>query len=355
MPRYLEIPELDFLGVYDVDEGRAEAALKKYEGLKTERGIESDITPRVYSSIDEIMNDDRVEMVDVCTPPFARDMVVDLLNVGKNVCAEKPMTRNYLEAKPLAEAAKDSGSLFQHNENWCYDGYHYTLQKLIRHDLGVPFVGTYSEGHGGPEGREWFWDPELGGGGTLLDNGIHPITGSWYLLGFEEWEPVRVKTIELGIKYPWRMLGGFYQRVQVEDHAHVKIMYENGSGDVSMALVEASWSWTYLSSFVQSERGSARREGDEIVLDLYGFGERRVRFPGINGTYGELNNFVQCILRGKPSMTNEDVGLRSMAMVGATYLSKLRGRPVEIDEFVEWAEGIGDHEKLRHEMLKACR
>ena len=43
-----------------------------------------------------------------------------------------------------------------------------------------------------------------------------------------------------------------------------------------------------------------------------------------------------------------------MAIVGASYLSKLRGRTVTIDEFKEWAEEIGDHNKLRRQMLKAC-
>jgi predicted dehydrogenase len=357
MPQYLKIPEVDFLGLFDVDRNRAEAALKKYEDIRAElKGEESrsEPLPKIYGSIDEIVKDEEVAMVDVCSPPFARDMIIDLLHAGKNVCAEKPMCRNYLEAKPIAQAAKDSGSLYQHNENWCYDGHRYTLQKLIGEDLGVPFVGIHSEGHGGPEGREWFWDPELGGGGTLLDNGIHPITGSWYLLGFDEWRPTRVKAVKLGIKYPWRMIGGIYQRVRVEDHAHVKIIYENDSGDVSMALVEASWSWTYLSSFIQAEKGAARTEGGDIVMDIYGYGERRIKVPGIHGTWGELNNFAQCILRKQPSITNEDIGLESMAMVGAAYLSKLRGRTVTMEEFTQWAEEIGDHNKLRSELLKAC-
>ncbi len=356
MPRYLKIPEIEFLGVFDVRKDMAEAALKRYEDLRSQEGLPpQQEPPKVYSSIDEIVRDDRVQMVDVCTPPFARGMVIDLLKAGKNVCAEKPMCRNYLEAKPIVEAAKDTGSLYQHNENWCYDGYHYTLQKLIRDDLGVPFIGVFSEGHGGPESKEWFWDPDLGGGGTLLDNGIHPITGSWYMLGFDDWEPVRVKAVKLGIKYPWRMIGGFYQKVRVDDHAHIKIIYESSSGDTSMALVEASWSWTVLRTFIEAEKGSARFENGQIVLNIYGYGERRIGVPNINGTWGELNNFVQCILRKKRSMTNEDIGLQSMAMVGAAYYSKLKGRTVTIDEFVDWAEEIGDHDRLRHELLKACR
>jgi predicted dehydrogenase len=357
MPQYFKIPQLDFVGIFDVDRQVAEGALRRIEDRRAEAMGEDSRSlplPKIYDSVEEIIKDDDVTMVDVCSPPFARGMIVDLLNAGKNVCAEKPMTRNYLEALPIAEAAKESGNLYQHNENWCYDGYRYTLRKLISHDLGVPFVGMHSEGHGGPEGREWFWDPELGGGGTLLDNGIHPITGSWYLLGFDEWRPTRVKAVKLGIKYPFRMIGGIYQKVKVEDQAHVKIIYESSSGDVSMAMVEASWSWTFLKSFVQAEYGSAHAEGGEIVMDLFGLGERRIGVPGINGTFCELNNFVQCILRKQRSITNEDVGVESMAMVGASYLSKLKGRTVTIDEFKAWAEEIGDHNKLRRQLLKAC-
>lgn len=357
LPQYVKIP-VDFVGVYDVDKVMAEAAVKRYQDLRTEAMGEASKSlplPKVYDSIEDIVNDDSVSMVDVCTPPSARDMIAGLLKAGKNVCAEKPMCRNYLEAKAIAEVAKETGSLYQHNENWCYDGYRYTLQKLLKEDLGVPLISMHSEGHGGPEGKEWFWDPDMGGGGTLLDNGIHPITGSWYLLGFDEWKPARVKAVKLGIKYPWRMIGGFYQKVKVEDHAHVKIIYENQTGDTSLALVEASWSWTFLRSFIQAEKGSAHEEAGDIVMDIYGYGQRRIKIPGMSGTFGELNNFVQCILRKQRSITNEDIGLQSMAIVGASYLSKLKRRTVTLEEFVEWAERIGDHNKLRRELLKACQ
>ena len=57
---------------------------------------------------------------------------------------------------------------------------------------------------------------------------------------------------------------------------------------------------------------------------------------------GEIRNFTECVKTGQRSLLNEDVGLGVLEILGAAYLSELRGkRPVTPAEFREYSEEIG--------------
>ncbi|PZM14863.1 Gfo/Idh/MocA family protein [Rhizobium tubonense] len=109
---------------------------------------------------------------------------------GKHVLVEKPAARTSAELEPVIEAAAKHGVKvhvgFSHR-------YHRALQKA----KGIVDAGEVGElmfiraryGHGGRPGydREWRADPELSGGGELIDQGPHLIDLSrWFLGEFSE-------------------------------------------------------------------------------------------------------------------------------------------------------------------------
>lgn len=105
---------------------------------------------------------------------------------GKHVLLEKPGARRASELEPVAQAAARSGALVRVGFN---HRYHRALQKAREIvDSGVAgdlmFVrGRY--GHGGRTGydREWRANPELSGGGELIDQGVHLIDLARWFLG----------------------------------------------------------------------------------------------------------------------------------------------------------------------------
>lgn len=118
------------------------------------------------------------------------------------------------------ETVQRTGRLYQHNENWLWAPFYYTAEKLIDAGwIGEPVMMFLAAAHGGPEGNLNFWDAETGGGGSLLDNGIHAVGASWYPSGLEK-QPTTVKAAEpigITIRMPQRILSGQFQQVRVED------------------------------------------------------------------------------------------------------------------------------------------
>ena len=112
------------------------------------------------------------------------------IKAGKNVLMEKPGARFSKELQPVIAAVEKSNVVVKVGFN---HRYHKALSKAYEivqtGDLGeLMFIrGRY--GHGGRIGydKEWRSNPELSGGGELLDKGIHLVDLSrWFLGEFAE-------------------------------------------------------------------------------------------------------------------------------------------------------------------------
>lgn len=117
-------------------------------------------------------------------------LALEALAAGKHVLLEKPGARRAEELEPVAELA-------ERNHLWVKVGfnhrYHPALLKaksLVDQGLLGPLYylrGRY--GHGGRVGyeKEWRFDPAIGGGGELLDQGSHLIDlARWFLGDFSK-------------------------------------------------------------------------------------------------------------------------------------------------------------------------
>ena len=65
---------------------------------------------KVYASHEEILNDEGIDVFDVCTPPYVHaEISINALNAGKHVLCEKPMAASLQECDAMIQAAKESG------------------------------------------------------------------------------------------------------------------------------------------------------------------------------------------------------------------------------------------------------
>lgn len=115
-------------------------------------------------------------------------VTVAAINQGKHVMVEKPAGRTVAEIDAAILAASDAGVRVQVGFN---HRYHPSLQKardLVDSGMLGPLLfvrGRY--GHGGRIGyeKEWRSDPEIAGGGELIDQGSHLIDlARWFLGNF---------------------------------------------------------------------------------------------------------------------------------------------------------------------------
>lgn len=135
----------------------------------------------------EVVSNTDVEAVFIAT---THDMLAEItrpaVENGKHILVEKPAARNAGELRPVVEAAKKAGVTAKAGFNHRFHpGFQKAMEIVASGAMGpLMFVrGRY--GHGGRPGyeKEWRADPNISGGGELLDQGMHLIDLSRWFLG----------------------------------------------------------------------------------------------------------------------------------------------------------------------------
>jgi predicted dehydrogenase len=229
--------------VADVDKVRASGLADSYASRHTVRW-------------EEAVTDPNVDVVAVCTSnKFLAPITIAALESGKHVLCEKPMGRNATEAAEMASAARRAGRILK-------IGFNLRFHPAIRQahqlcdggELGPLFFIKASYGHGGRPGyeKEWRGDPELAGGGELLDQGVHLLDLSRWFLGDLD--------VVAAITPRWH-----WDIAPLEDNAFVLLQASGGQ----VASLHTSWTlWKNRFSF------------EVICRDGY------ARITGLGGSYG---------------------------------------------------------------------
>ena len=114
------------------------------------------------------------------------EITLAAVRAGKHVLVEKPAARRSAELDPIVTAARAGGVRVRVGFNHRYHPALLKARELV--DAGVlgelMFIRA-RYGHGGRIGydREWRADPELSGGGELIDQGVHLIDLARHFLG----------------------------------------------------------------------------------------------------------------------------------------------------------------------------
>lgn len=163
----------------DINFQRAQALADKMPGCQ------------VLSNWEEVMTKSEIDIVIIATThEVLTEISLEAIKAGKHVLIEKPGARFSKELEPVIAAMEKSNVVVKVGFN---HRYHTALSKAYEiyqaGELGeLMFIrGRY--GHGGRIGydREWRSNPELSGGGELLDKGIHLVDLSrWFLGEFAE-------------------------------------------------------------------------------------------------------------------------------------------------------------------------
>jgi predicted dehydrogenase len=177
------------------------------------------------------------------------------LEHSKHVLVEKPAARSYEEIRPFVQKAQNSPCKVKVGFNLRYHpGITKAKEIASLDEFGeIMFIRT-RYGHGGRLGyeKEWRANPEISGGGELIDQGIHLIDLSRYFLGNFEFTEGFIHT------YFWNM--------PVEDNSFVMLRTEKQQ----VACFHASCTeWKNL-----------------FCMEIYGkYG--KLQIDGLGGSYGE--------------------------------------------------------------------
>ncbi len=238
MPSLSKLKNVEMVAFCDIVPERAEKAAKEY-GAKG---------AKVYEDYTELLKDEAIEVIHVLTPNISHaPITIAALKAGKHVMCEKPMAKNYKEAKEMLDTAKATGKKLTigyqnrfrpdslHLKKFCEDGgmgeVYYARAQAVRR-RAVPTWGV-------------FLDEEKQGGGPLIDIGTHALDLTLWMM--DNYEPESV----MGSVYrkladtenaanawgPWDP-----KKFTVEDSAFGMIKMKNGA----TIWLEASWALNTL-------------------------------------------------------------------------------------------------------------
>ncbi|MEM2248947.1 MAG: Gfo/Idh/MocA family oxidoreductase, partial [Candidatus Bathyarchaeia archaeon] len=334
--------------------------------------------PRVYTDLREMLSDPNVNAVWILNPNFMRlDVVRAIVEEAKQgrtnligVCCEKPLARNVDEAEEMVKLVEGAGLLHGYLENQVFAPSVMRARDAIwkygAKYSGRPYLARAAEEHGGPH-SPWFWNPQLSGGGVLLDMTCHSIEASRNLLmnpekPKEALKPLAVQSMIASLKWtrePYLLrlketYGVDYGRSPAEDYALTSIVYEDEDG--SLVLSEARTSWSFVGPGLRLTFEVLGPEYsvsiNSLQQELNVFFSRNVKIPPSEefvekqaaeqglmpmipnetiayGYQDEDRYMVECFLKGVQPMENWRDGLLVTQLMMAAYLSAEVGRRIK--------------------------
>ncbi|NHF61323.1 Gfo/Idh/MocA family oxidoreductase [Flavobacteriaceae bacterium TP-CH-4] len=167
---------------------------------------------------------DHLTVVETCAPK------------GIHVMVEKPMAVNWEHAQKMGRLANEYGiHLLTNYETSWYPTNEKAYQLLKEGKVGALRKVIVRDGHKGPkkigvspEFLEWLTDPELNGGGALMDFGCY---GGNLMTWLQQGErPLSVTAVTQQLQPE--------NNPKVDDDATIILTYKN-----AMAILEPSWNW----------------------------------------------------------------------------------------------------------------
>lgn len=168
----LESDVCNLAGIYDIDSSKRELAESR--------------SVKVYSSLDELLADQTIDIVTIATPnDVHEEIAIAALESGKHVISEKPVTLSLESLERMIASSKRAGKLFTVHQNRRFDVDVLAMKKI--HDSGEigEVINIESRIHGSRGIPSDWRGIKKYGGGMLYDWGIHLIDQVCMIFGYD--------------------------------------------------------------------------------------------------------------------------------------------------------------------------
>lgn len=292
--------------------------------------IDADARRTFAAEFDAEAYEDYAEMYEadidavIVTVPNAlhADIAVAALEAGHDVLIEKPLAESLESARRIRDAARDADGFCMVGFTLRFGPSGRRMRALTEEGyFGDPTHATasYVRREGVPgAGRAWFTNPDLSGGGALVDIGVHVLDLALYALDFPEVAEVSAHAFNESAD------------VDVEDSAVGFVRFEDGS----TLVVEASWAANTKSERAVSVRGTdggaCTDLGSVVAYDPDADGGRELDVEEGAAHELEIETFVESVAAGRPpEHCTVDEAFAVQQVMDAMYRSSEAGRAVE--------------------------
>ncbi len=304
---------------------------------ETNQEIAQQFEAQAAESLGALLASD-IDAVYVASPVAAHlPQVKACAEAGKHVLCEKPLGLTVEEAEAMAATCKAAGVQLGTAFMMRYHSQHQAAVRLIQEGrIGKPvFARAQLSCWYPPMAKAWRQNPELGGGGSLIDMGSHCIDLLEMLFG-----PV----LEVNC-----FINRTIHSYASEDSAVALLKFANGAlGSVDtffcipddssrnvLELYGSKGSITASGTIGQGSQGAmlARLESTpreyEAQQSRTSGDPLRISPEPVNMYRAEIEAFSESILKGEPQ-EGAEIGVRNQKIIAACYESARTGRSVQI-------------------------
>lgn len=313
----------------------------------------------VASSFEEIVNDEEIDVIDICTPPYAHFEQIEaaLLN-NKNVICEKPLCGFFgdgstdkkimqsiveEELERLEEVVKTSKGKFMYAENFVYAPSIIKAADIIKAKKSKILYAKGEEslaGSSSPVAGTW----KNTGGGTLMRIGCHPLSAILWLKKQEN-PDITIEDVKSDFGYVTEGLSKYEHRhicsspVDVEDIATVCITFSDGTKAIVMAcdtrlggsknyvelycndvMLECNLTMTdIMSTYLLDEDGMNNVEISEMLPSKCGWNHPFVADEILRGYTNEMQDFMECVIENRQPIADFNLARETIRVIYTAY------------------------------------
>lgn len=317
---------------YAVWERSKNLAAEKYKGVVT------------YRTLEDLLNDKKVELVIVNTPNFTHySYAKKALEAGKHVVVEKPFTVRVKEGEELVELAKQKSLLISVYQNRRYDSDYRTVKRIVELDL----LGNIVEAEFHYDRFKEDLSPKThketpGPGATALyDLGSHLIDQALQLFGFPHSVFADIRIVRPVSQVPdYFEILLYYPHLRVRLHcsylvreplpayilhgskgSFIKAKTDAQEEALQSGLLPGTAGWGEEPA---SQKGFLHTEKDGAVVKEFVISEK--------GNYGDYYaELYKAIRSGAPLPVTAEEGLDVIRIIEAAMKSSEAGRVVELE------------------------
>ncbi len=315
IPVLKRMQDVELVALCDRDSEKAARVAQKFQVAKS------------TSRLDDLLDDDSLDAIDVCTPNFLHaPMATAALEAGKHVLCERPLARSAEEARQMLKAARKADRVLMCSVQHRFRADAQLLRKFVdKGDLGQVFYAKagWLRQRTEWDSDEWRRQKRDSGGGVVLDLGFQMLDLSLWVLGGPKVDSVTASVHR-------------QKKGEVEDSATAFLRLQNGA---TLAL-ELTW--------------GLLMEKDFAYLNLFGSGGAALLNPfrvhkGMHGTLvnvtptldtqrnqykqsveAQITHFAESLRKGQRPMGEAEEILPVMELMDAIYRSAEQGKEVKL-------------------------
>jgi Predicted dehydrogenases and related proteins len=267
------------------------------------------------------------EGVIICTENNRHRPFVEMAaSRGIHILCEKPLATTLEDTRAIVEACEKAGVLLMAAFPMRFSAPLLEIKtRLDNGDFGdVYCFNATNQGELPTKHRAWFVDPELAGGGAIMDHTVHLVDIMRWFTGSEV-ESMYARSNKI-----------FHaDEVAVETGALEMLTFENGV----FATIDASWSrpqywptWGGLTFEMVTQRGAVIVDAFRQYLNVYRHDWQRSNWAywGSDMNQAMIHDFATAIRDNRPPRVTGIDGLRAVEATLAAYESTRTGETVQV-------------------------